>query len=264
MEKEKSKKDNMFKKVLNTTWQIMWWIVLWVIWLFICFIFMYGYIVENWHKKATTTEISFEQKDWWYAYEWFESSYKSSYKQYTLKLVDDWENSNKNNIVRISSKDYEWIEYFYYVKNYLYLNLEFEDWFITKWSIIDKKTKEDLWSLSFWEASEMYSFTEKYETKEIEAKDIYNLSEFEENTVYRVFIGMNEDFLTSINNDLDYDVVVHLKWFSRNSYDVFKPYIYLKRKKDKWWPKKEKGFCEERSFIFQKATKEDVQLILEI
>ena len=74
---------------------------------------------------------------------------------------------------------------------------------------------------------------------------------------------MDEDLLTSINNDLDYDVIVHLRWFSWVSLGVFKPYIYLKGEKDNWWPKEHEGWGEKRQFIFQKATKEDIQLILD-
>jgi hypothetical protein len=65
--------------------------------------------------------------------------------------------------------------------------------------------------LNFEEAGEKYFFYKKYETKKIEAKDIYNLSELEENTIYELHIGMDENLLTSINNDLNYAVTVHLR-----------------------------------------------------
>jgi hypothetical protein len=264
MEKEQSKKNNIVKIVAGTLWCTVWVIIIWIIWLFCLFEFMLGQGMKEIWKEAEITEISTEQKDWWYTYELGFSS-SPNYEQYTLKLVKPLDETEQysNNTVKISSKDYPRIGYFYYDKYYLYLNLKFEDWKITKRSVIDKKTKEDLWTLNSEEAGEKYYFYKKYETKKIEAKDIYNLSELEENTIYELYIGMDEDLLTSINNDLNYAVTVHLRWFSWVSWGVFKPYIYLKGKKDNWWPKWHKGWGQERQFIFQKATKEDVQLILE-
>ena len=252
----------VIKKIWITIWSIIWAIILGIIWFFFLIDFLYGLSREELDAESKISSISKEQKDWWYTYDLgFKSSPKWLYSLYTLTFIEDWKKSNQSNSsIKVSSYEYPRISYFYLYTNYLYLNLKFGDWKIINRSAIDRKTKEDLWELNSIEVSEKYSFN-NYWTKELEPKDSYNLSELEENVVYNIFLGMDQDLLTSINNDLGYEVIVHLKWFNDGSRGVFKPYLYLRDKKDNWRPKREEGYAEERSFMFQKATKEDIELL---
>lgn len=257
----KTKNSNMLTKTLGTIRWTIWCIILLIIVLIICFFVyiasLYGFTRENMHEKSMITDIGIEQEDWWYTYKnRFIASPKWLYKQYTLKSIDKIEDT-----IKISSKDYPRINICYNYRNYLYLNLDFDNWIIKDWSVIDKKTKEDLWKLDYTDVEDRYDFEKKYETVKLASKDSYNLSELEENTVYEIFIEMDEDYLTSINNDLDYPVIVHQKGFSDDALGLFKPNIYLQNAKDNWWSK-EKWYAVDRYFIFQKADPEDIQAYL--
>ena len=257
------KKKGKLKKVL--------FIILWILGVLflirLAFVFFFMRWVSNFLEQMGSTNISVDHKDWLYKFNG--RGNHNGVANYMLtpananKIVV-WDDVFKasyddslQNMITLSIEDYDWIDGIYNFKSYIYLDLEFSEWKIINWSIVDQRTKEDLGHLSTEELNKLYNFEAKYPMKEIKVKQMINLSDLDENVIYKYVVNATSDVIPWLNNDLDYDVIIYEKTSSD-----YEPKILLSRENETWWFKFDSS--EETHYLmYQRATKEDLLYVLE-
>lgn len=231
---------------------------------------LFNYLSDS----VATSNIKMNQKNWLYKIWWssFTVNGVSSYSLYPLEkwevttstIEDEWWVSVTMSIgdyISISSQEYEWINDVKDFSSNIYLYLVFSEWKIVNWTIVDAKTKKNLWQLKYDELDKIYNFETKYPIKEIEFNKWFKLSDLEENVVYKYVLTPKDTESFWIENDLDYDVIVYEKkenWFR----DEYLPTVYFAHDGDDWWTR---SYSDNQTvyMIYQKATKEDIVYVLD-
>lgn len=285
-EENQSQEDNKPKKTSKVKKVIF--IILWVLWglfligLAIIFLFIrwISNISEKLYESASTSNIKLDQVDGIYEFKWWYSRV-NGVANYGLALLDDemkkithtiwdddvtltWEQNVSENDISLSTADYDWIDGLYDFSANIYLDLKFSEWKIIDWDIVDGKSKKKLWHLSIEELNEMYSFEAKYPIKEMKVKQWINLSELDENVIYKYVLTPEDSVSPWIKNDLDYDVIVYEKkdyGMSAFRGSEYEPKVYFSNESDFWWFR---GSTSDETvyMIYQKATIEDILYIV--
>ena len=217
LEENKPKKKSKLRKIL--------FIILWVFWVLfllrLAIVFLFLKWLSNLAEKMGSTNISMEQEDWLYEFNghwrhnWIDSYMLTPVNSNEIVIWDDtfemsYDDSFQN-MINLSTKDYSWIEGMYNFDPYIYLDLKFSEWKIMDWSIVDIKTKKNLWQLNFDELNQMYNFEAKYPIKEIEKK---NLLFFIRKVLHLLIHNMNQIFILQMMIVFDdLDIVLLMKQF---------------------------------------------------
>ena len=267
LEENKPKKKSKLRKIL--------FIILWVFWVLfllrLAIVFLFLKWLSNLAEKMGSTNISMEQEDWLYEFNghwrhnWIDSYMLTPVNSNEIVIWDDtfemsYDDSFQN-MINLSTKDYSWIEGMYNFDPYIYLDLKFSEWKIMDWSIVDIKTKKNLWQLNFDELNQIYNFEAKYPIKEIEKKNSFKLSEFDENVIYKYVLTPEDESIPWIINDLDFDVVFYKK-SSSSLNPQYEPNIYFANDDSFWWFRYSSS-DETIYMMYQRATKEDILYVLE-
>ena len=217
-------------------------------------------VSENYNENVNKSEISLDQKDWIYRYQWSyywgSESYKYELNYFNTETEDKYENPEENEKLLLSTKEYDWVGELYKFKDSVYFNLKFENWKIVKRNIYDPIKKENLEETDIEEIKKLFDPELKYPTKEINVNGNIRISEYEENIIYKYKLPEWERASTEIINDTDEDILVFKKesiWLSDGKYEaeIIKAHNYP------WfgwgYSSKEKTV----HFYFKKATTEE-------
>lgn len=222
--------------------------------------------------SVSTSNIDVNQKNWLYKI-WWSSITIDGISNYSLSPLD-WEVTTNTVVdwwitvtwttkddILISSKEYTWISDLKAFRSYVYLDLVFSGGKITDWSLVDSKTKVNLWKLSKDELDEMYNFEVKYPIKEVDYKQWFKLSNLEENVVYKYVLSSKDTNIPWVINDLDYNVIVYEKKDYGHDNEYI-PKVYFANDIGSSWSRSS-SLDETVYMIYQKADIDDISFVLD-
>ena len=215
----------------------------------------------EYNEKINNSEISTGQKDWIYRYQWSYYWGSEAYK-YKFEYVNPEESNDEykpledNEKLYLSTKEHERAWEFYDYKDRIYFDFKFEDWKLVNRRVYDPIIKKDLDELTVEEIKKEFEPELKYPIKEIEVNSNINISEYEENIIYKVTLPAWEREDIKIINDSDNAILLFEKDTTSISNEYYKGEIIKKRYNNwYWWGYSSKE--ETMYFYYKKPTTEE-------
>ena len=215
----------------------------------------------EYNEKLNKSEISTGQKDWIYRYQWSYYWGSEAYK-YKFEYVNPEESNDEykpledNEKLYLSTKEHERAWEFYDNKDRIYFDFKFEDWKLVNRRVYDPIIKKDLDELTVEEIKKEFDPELKYPIKEIEVNSDINISEYEENIIYKVTLPAWEREDIKIINDSDNAILLFEKDTTSISNEYYKGEIIKKRYNNwYWWGYSSKE--ETMYFYYKKPTTEE-------
>ena len=215
----------------------------------------------EYNEKINKSEISTGQKDWIYRYQWSYYWGSEAYK-YEFEYVNPEESNNEykpledNEKLYLSTKEHERAWEFFDYKDRIYFDFKFEDWKLANRRVYDPIIKKDLDELTVEEIKKEFDPELKYPIKEIEVNSNINISEYEENIIYKVTLPAWEREDIKIINDSDNAILLFEKDSTSISNEYYKGEIIKKRYNNwYWWGYSSKE--ETMYFYYKKPTTEE-------
>lgn len=215
---------------------------------------------QEYNKNINNSEISQNQKDGFYRFQWWYYWGSEAYKYQLNYFNPETNNENKhpkdNEKILLSTKDYKRLKDLYQYKDSIYFNLKFKNWKISKRSIYDSIYKKELGELTADEIKKEFDPESKYPTKEIKLNGNIKISEYEENTVYKLIVPAWENGNIKITNDTNTEILIFTKGADFISNKYYKGEI-IKKNNNIWFWWGYSSVEQTYNFYFKKATTEE-------
>lgn len=215
----------------------------------------------EYNGNVNKSEISLDQKDWFYRYQWsyywWSESYKYEFNYFNPESEDIYYTEEDNERLLLSTKEYKRIKDLYEFKDSIYFNFKFEDWKIKEQKIYNKINNKDFGDLSIEDIKKELNPELKYQTKEIDINTNKNLriSEYEENIIYKFSVPKWQNGDIIIENNTEDEILLYKKetdWYRKWSYQVT-----IIEPDSKHWLVWYTYYDETVRFYFKKATLEE-------